>query len=135
MRIIDVDGDGRDEIADGGYVLESDGTVKYDLSKIGGVIHGDRFHITDMDTTRPGLEGWGIQQDRVGDWDINAKSRNTYSWRRSFDGLVQARGALPFFGIFSVIGESAMRTATFKSTKTVFPRAWKRSLTTSIPEA
>jgi hypothetical protein len=188
IRILDVDGDGKDEVADGGYVIDDDGTLLYALGS--GVIHGDRFHITDMDPARPGLEGFGIQQDnpngletyyydartgqilrsysnpngagadmgrgtvadlfpdqpgfeywsfngmyaagsgalvvaeenenvpwpnflmqwdgdtggelldnnRVGDWNLTARSRNTYSWRRTFDGLVQARGAIPFYG-------------------------------------
>lgn len=189
IRVQDVDGDGKDELCDGGYVLDDDGTLLYSLGD-DGVVHGDRFHITDLDPARPGLEGWGIQQDnpngletyyydartgevlrkysaesgagadmgrgtiadlfedrpgleywsfngmysagsgdlvvaetnenvpwpnfsmqwdgdlgselldnnRVGDWDLEARSRNSYSWRRSFDGLVQARGAIPFYG-------------------------------------
>jgi hypothetical protein len=199
IRILDVDGDGKDELADGGYVVDDDGTLLYALG--GGVVHGDRFHVTDMDPMRPGLEGWGIQQDnpngletyyydartgqilrsysnpngagadmgrgtvadlypdqpgyeywsfngmysagsgmlvvaetnenvpwpnflmqwdgdvgselldnnRVGDWDLTARSRNTYSWRRTFDGLVQARGAIPFYGdIFGDWREEAL---------------------------
>ncbi len=188
IRVLDVDGDGKDELADGGYVIDDDGKVLYSLAPAG-VVHGDRFHITDMDPARPGLEGWGIQQDnangletyfydaksgevlrkysnpngpggdmgrgnvadlfpdepgleyfsfnglyaasgtllvpevdknvpwpnfsmqwdgdagtelldnnRVGDWDIVAKSRNGYAWRRTFEGLVGARGAIPFYG-------------------------------------
>jgi hypothetical protein len=189
IRVLDVDGDGKDELADGGYVIDDDGTVLYSLAPAG-VVHGDRFHITDMDPNRPGLEGWGIQQDnangletyyydaktgeilrkysnpngaggdmgrgtvadlfpdepgfeyfsfnglfaapsgdlvveevssnvpwpnfamqwdgdvgselldnnRVGDWNITAQARNTYAWRRTFEGLVQARGAIPFYG-------------------------------------
>jgi hypothetical protein len=199
IRILDVDGDGKDELADGGYVIDDNGMLLYALG--GGVIHGDRFHITDMDPMRPGLEGWGIQQDnpngletyyydartgeilrsysnpngaggdmgrgtvadlypehpgyeywsfngmysattgelvvaemsenvpwpnflmqwdgdigselldnnRVGDWNLQAKSRNTYVWRRTFDGLVQARGAIPFYGdIFGDWREEAL---------------------------
>jgi rhamnogalacturonan endolyase len=199
IRILDVDGDGKDEVADGGYVIDDGGTMLYALG--GGVVHGDRFHITDMDPARPGLEGWGIQQDnpngletyyydartgqilrsysapsgagadmgrgtvadlfpdqpgfeywsfngmyaagsgtlvvaeenenvpwpnflmqwdgdtggelldnnRVGDWNLTARSRNTYSWRRTFDGLVQARGAIPFYGdIFGDWREEAL---------------------------
>ncbi|MGC4087680.1 MAG: hypothetical protein QM756_07245 [Polyangiaceae bacterium] len=189
IRVQDVDGDGKDELCDGGYVIDDNGKLLYSLGDAG-VVHGDRFHITDMDPARPGLEGWGIQQDnangletyfydaktgqvlrkynaptapgadmgrgtvadlfpdqpgyeywsfngmysassgslvvaetsenvpwpnflmqwdgdvgselldnnKVGDWDLNARSRNTYSWRRSFEGLVQARGAIPFYG-------------------------------------
>src|SRR5690606_31772747 len=62
IRVLDVDGDGKDELIDGGYVIDDDGTLLYSLADQG-IIHGDRFHITDMDPTRPGLEGWGIQQD------------------------------------------------------------------------
>ena len=69
-RALDVDGDGFDELCDGGYALDQDGTLLYSLGDHG-VIHGDRFHITDMDPTRPGLEGFGIQQD-------NASGLETY---------------------------------------------------------
>ena len=194
IRVLDVDGDGKDELVDGGYVIDDDGTLLYSLGPAG-VIHGDRFHITDMDPKRPGLEGFGVQQNnpngletyyydaatgeilrrhsnpdgpagdlgrgtvgdlfpehpgyeywsfnglysattgellvaeqssnvpwpnfamqwdgdlgtelldnnRVGDWDRAARSRNTYTWRRTFDGLVQARGAIPFYG--DVLGD------------------------------
>ncbi|GAB3001830.1 rhamnogalacturonan lyase [Saccharothrix stipae] len=60
-RIVDVDGDGRDEIAEIGFVLNGDGTLRYSLGPAG-VVHGDRFHIADMDPSRPGLEGYGVQQ-------------------------------------------------------------------------
>lgn len=61
-RIIDVDGDGRDEIAEIGFVLNGDGTLRYSLGD-SGVIHGDRFQIGDLDPSRPGLEGYGVQQE------------------------------------------------------------------------
>ncbi len=60
IRIVDVDGDGKDELCDGGYVLDDNGTILYSLA---GVVHGDRFHIGDLDPNRPGLEGYGIQQN------------------------------------------------------------------------
>ncbi|MFZ5895429.1 MAG: hypothetical protein ACOY0T_30515 [Myxococcota bacterium] len=200
IRVQDVDGDGKDELCDGGYVIDDNGTLLYSLSSAG-VVHGDRFHISDLDPQRPGLEGFGIQQDnpngletyfydaktgqvlrkysapsgpgadmgrgtvadlfpdqpgfeywsfngmysagsgnlvvpetnenvpwpnflmqwdgdvgselldnnRVGDWNLEARSRNTYSWRRTFDGLVQARGAIPFYGdIFGDWREEAL---------------------------
>ncbi len=62
IRTLDVDGDGKDEICDGGYVINGDGTLKYSIP---GVVHGDRFHISDLDPSRPGLEGFGIQQDNA----------------------------------------------------------------------
>lgn len=61
-RIIDVDGDGKDEIAEIGFVLNSDGTLRYSL-RDQGIIHGDRFFIADIDPSRPGLEGYGVQQN------------------------------------------------------------------------
>lgn len=189
IRVLDVDGDGRDELCSGGFVVDDDGTLLYSLAPQG-IVHGDRFHITDMDPARPGLEGWGIQQDNpngletyyydaatgevlrkysnpngpgadmgrgtvadlfpdspgmeyfsfngmfnaqtgntvvaevnsnvpwpnfaiqwdgdtgtelmdqnwAGEWNIQAQSRNTYYWKWNFDGLVQARGAMPFSG-------------------------------------
>ncbi|CAH0004468.1 unnamed protein product [Clonostachys byssicola] len=61
-RIIDVDGDGKDEIHEIGFSLNGDGSLRYNLSAHG-VIHGDRFHIAKMDPERDGLQGYGIQQD------------------------------------------------------------------------
>ncbi len=61
-RIIDVDGDGRDEVAEIGFVLNGNGTLRYSLAPQG-IVHGDRFHITKIDPNRPGLQGYGVQQD------------------------------------------------------------------------
>ncbi|GIF11667.1 hypothetical protein Ate01nite_16990 [Actinoplanes teichomyceticus] len=63
LRVVDVDQDGRDEIADGNYVVNSDGTFRY---VVPGAVHGDRFHIGDLDPKRPGLEGYAIQQTEGG---------------------------------------------------------------------
>jgi rhamnogalacturonan endolyase len=63
IRIVDVDHDGADDIAEIGFVLDGNGTVKYTLGPT--VIHGDRFHIGDLDPDRPGLEGFGVQQDNA----------------------------------------------------------------------
>ena len=61
-RIIDVDGDGKDEVAEIGFLLDGDGTLRYSLGP-SGVVHGDRYHIAKMDPSRDGLQGYGIQQD------------------------------------------------------------------------
>ncbi|MGW1721232.1 rhamnogalacturonan lyase family protein [Streptomyces sp. NPDC002156] len=63
IRTVDVDQDGRDEIADGNYVVNSDGTLRYVVDGAG---HGDRFDIADLDPDRPGLEGFAIQQAELG---------------------------------------------------------------------
>ncbi|HEX6685174.1 MAG TPA: carbohydrate-binding protein [Candidatus Limnocylindrales bacterium] len=60
-RVIDVNGDGRDEVAEIGFVLNGDGTLRYSLAP-SGIIHGDRFHIAKMDPGRAGLQGYGVQQ-------------------------------------------------------------------------
>lgn len=65
IRVVDVDGDGRDEVADGNYVIDDDGSFKYVVDS---AIHGDRFHIGEFDPSRPGLEGFAIQQTEVGAW-------------------------------------------------------------------
>ncbi len=62
MRIADVDGDGRDEICEIGFVLNGDGTLRYSLTSQN-VGHGDRFYIGKLDKNRSGLQGYGIQQD------------------------------------------------------------------------
>ena len=61
-RAVDVNGDGTDEVAEIGFVLNGDGTLRYSMGPRG-IIHGDRFHLADMDPARPGLEGYGVQQD------------------------------------------------------------------------
>jgi rhamnogalacturonan endolyase len=58
-RLVDVDGDNKDEIALGGSVIDDDGTPKYGTE----LSHGDRFAITDFDPDRPGLECFAIQQN------------------------------------------------------------------------
>lgn len=63
IRTVDVDQDGKDDIADGNYVVNSDGTLRYVVDGAG---HGDRFHIADLDPDRPGLEGFAIQQSELG---------------------------------------------------------------------
>ncbi|KFY92275.1 hypothetical protein V498_05058 [Pseudogymnoascus sp. VKM F-4517 (FW-2822)] len=61
-RIIDLNGDGKDEVCEIGFCLNGDGTLRYSLADAG-VVHGDRYHITKMDPSREGLQGYGIQQD------------------------------------------------------------------------
>ncbi|MBW8687489.1 rhamnogalacturonan lyase family protein [Chitinophaga rhizophila] len=62
IRIVDVDGDGRDEICDIGFCLNGDGSLRYSLAGQG-IIHGDRTQIGKLDPARPGLQGYAVQQD------------------------------------------------------------------------
>lgn len=66
IRILDLDGDGKDEVSFGGWALDDNGETLYSLP---GVVHGDRFHITDIDPDRPGLEQFGIQQAENGNYN------------------------------------------------------------------
>ncbi len=61
MRILDLDGDGKDEMMPGMYALNNNGSLRYNLDTQG-IVHGDRFHVGDLDPNRPGLEHYGIQQ-------------------------------------------------------------------------
>ena len=63
IRIIDVDGDGRDDICSGNFVIDSYGKLLYIVDS---TVHGDRFHITDINVEREGLEGFAIQQTENG---------------------------------------------------------------------
>lgn len=60
-RVCDVDGDGVDEIIPGAFAVNS---VKGMVSSAG-VGHGDRFTVSDIDPTRPGLEEYCIQQSNL----------------------------------------------------------------------
>ncbi len=82
MRIIDVDGDGKDEMATGGVMVNSDGTIRY---KLPGVIHGDRFYIAKMDPNSPDMQGYGIQQNNPSgllEYYYNATT-GAVQWRHS----------------------------------------------------
>ncbi|MFD0893867.1 autotransporter-associated beta strand repeat-containing protein [Luteolibacter ambystomatis] len=63
IRLADVDNDGKDEYCDIGHVLKSDGSGQINGGVLNEVVHGDRFHITDIDPDRPGLETFLIQQN------------------------------------------------------------------------
>jgi autotransporter-associated beta strand protein len=60
IRFGDPDNDGKDEYLDVGHGLNDDGTQLYANPEI---VHGDRFHIGDIDPDRPGIETFVIQQN------------------------------------------------------------------------
>lgn len=62
IRIIDVDGNGTDEVCDIGYCLNGNGTLRYSLAGQG-IIHGDRTQIGKLDPNRAGIQGYGVQQN------------------------------------------------------------------------
>jgi hypothetical protein len=67
VRCLDLDADGIDECVNGGYAIKGDGSIFWNMTSQG-VSHGDRWHIGDLDPTRPGLEGWAIGQRSGYDW-------------------------------------------------------------------
>ncbi|KAM6509775.1 hypothetical protein FALCPG4_017420 [Fusarium falciforme] len=88
-RILDVDGDGKDEVFEIGFALNGDGTVRYTLHDQG-VVHGDRFHIAKMDPKRSGLQGYGIQQNNEGllyDYYYDA-TNGTMIWKHIGDEVI-----------------------------------------------
>ena len=60
VRVADVDGEGRDDFVEGGYVINSNGTLHH---RNVDAIHGDRHMVGDIDPDRHGLEHFVIQQD------------------------------------------------------------------------
>lgn len=59
LRVCDVDGNGTDEMLQGGFALGGDGNMLCSA----GISHGDRYVTTDIDPARPGLETYAIQQN------------------------------------------------------------------------
>jgi hypothetical protein len=92
MRIIDVDGDGRDEMATGNFMVNSDGTLRYILS---GVVHGDRFFIGRMDRNNPDMLGYGVQQNNPSgllEYFYNARTGAIAWTHHATDGLLHDVG-------------------------------------------
>ena len=58
LRVCDVDGNGIDEMLQGGYGVNA----KEGMVFSAGIGHGDRFRVSDIDPNRPGLETYAIQQ-------------------------------------------------------------------------
>ena len=58
LRVADTDGDGIDEVLEGGFGVNPTKGMVYSA----GIGHGDRFDVTDIDPDRPGMEVFAIQQ-------------------------------------------------------------------------
>jgi fibronectin-binding autotransporter adhesin len=63
IRLSDVNNDGKDEYVDIGNVVKADGSGQINESVLTEIVHGDRFHVADIDPDRPGLETYLIQQN------------------------------------------------------------------------
>lgn len=89
---------GRSRLLRASLVLDDNGTVLYNL-RTAGVVHGDRFQITDVDPNRPGLEGWAIQEDNPNGLETSYFDARTGKILREYrtpngPGADMARGAV-----------------------------------------
>lgn len=60
IRVADVDLDGKDEVLHMGYVLNGDGSLRYQIPE---VVHGDRWYVGAFNKGDKVMMGYGIQQD------------------------------------------------------------------------
>ncbi|MFO7658305.1 MAG: Ig-like domain-containing protein [Bacteroidales bacterium] len=58
LSVADVDADGKDEIIYGSCAIDDNGRGLWTT----GLGHGDALHVSDINTSRPGLEVWGIHE-------------------------------------------------------------------------
>lgn len=61
LRVADTDGDGIDEMLQGGFGVNP----KKGMVFSAGIGHGDRFDVSDIDPDRPGMEVFAIQQSEL----------------------------------------------------------------------
>jgi fibronectin-binding autotransporter adhesin len=118
IRVVDLDGDGKDEISWGVNAMDDNGKPLYFAQNDVG--HGDRFVIADIDPDRPGLETYAIQQvnsvlavlydaktnERIKTWstanpydvsrgdvgDIDPQHKGMELWSYAHSGLLNCKG-------------------------------------------
>lgn len=80
LSVVDVDGDGKDEIVYGAMCIDDNGKGLYST----GLGHGDAQHVTDLDPSHPGLEVFGIQErfDDAGSHMFDAKTGEVL-WKKA----------------------------------------------------
>lgn len=61
LRVADTDGDGIDEMLEGGFGVNPVKGMVYSA----GITHGDRYDVSDIDPDRPGMEVFAIQQSSL----------------------------------------------------------------------
>lgn len=61
LRVADVDGDGIDEMLQGGFGVNPSKGMVFSA----GIGHGDRYDVSDIDPDRPGMEVFAIQQSEL----------------------------------------------------------------------
>lgn len=73
LSVGDVDGDGKDEITFGAMAIDDDGRPLYN-TRLG---HGDAMHLSDLDPTRPGMEVFGVHEDRSSKYGMEMRDAAT----------------------------------------------------------
>ncbi|MDP9700212.1 fibronectin type 3 domain-containing protein [Paenibacillus intestini] len=73
LSVGDVDGDGKDEITFGAMAIDDDGKPLYN-TRLG---HGDAMHLSDLDPTRPGMEVFGVHEDRSSKYGMEMRDAAT----------------------------------------------------------
>lgn len=61
LSVADVDNDGKDEIIFGSMIVDDNGKGLFST----GLGHGDALHVSDLDPDRPGLEVFGIHENKT----------------------------------------------------------------------
>lgn len=73
LSVGDVDGDGKDEITFGAMAIDDNGKPLYN-TKLG---HGDAMHLSDLDPTRPGLEVFGVHENKSSEYGMEMRDAAT----------------------------------------------------------
>ncbi|MDA3854503.1 MAG: hypothetical protein PF444_09740 [Bacteroidales bacterium] len=136
MRILDFDGDGKDDVGHVAFVLNGeDGSLKYDLGNEG-IVHGDRWHVGKLDPSRPGLQGYGVQQDQADgliEYYYDAGTGKVL-WKHSGTGIVDVGRGIAAdidprhsgYDVWSLNGQYNCKTNTKISNSNPYPnfRLW-----------
>ncbi|PYE44266.1 fibronectin type III domain-containing protein [Paenibacillus barcinonensis] len=73
LSVADVDGDGKDEITFGAMAIDDDGKPLYN-TRLG---HGDAMHLSNLDPTRPGMEVFGVHEDKSSKYGMEMRDAAT----------------------------------------------------------
>lgn len=73
LAVADVDNDGYDEIIYGSACIDHNGQLLYRT----GFGHGDAMHVSDLDPTRPGLEGWFVHEEADAKYSFELRDLKT----------------------------------------------------------
>lgn len=73
LAVVDIDGDGKDEIVYGAMTIDHDGTGHHNTN----LYHGDALHVANHDPSRPGFEVFSVQEVYPNDAGIHLRDART----------------------------------------------------------